>query len=87
MRFRERRKRERYMDNLERQMEHQREQIERTLEGIEGRGRRRTVLEKLWSSLPNFPGRSSVREAEREHEAATERSNSDTPRHWWGFWR
>jgi hypothetical protein len=36
----DRKEREEYMDNLERQMEDQREQIRRTLDRIEGSGRR-----------------------------------------------
>jgi hypothetical protein len=36
----DRKERERYMDDLERQMEDQREQIQRTLERTEGSGRR-----------------------------------------------
>ncbi len=84
-RFRDREEREQYMDSLERQMEHQREQIEHTLDEIEGSGRR-TALEKLRSSLPGFPGRASVRDAEKREEA-TERQDSEAPRSWWEFWR
>jgi hypothetical protein len=70
MRFRDRKERERYMDSLEQQMEHQREQIQRTLDEMEGSGRR-TALEKLRSSLPSLPGRTSVRDAgDREAAAA-----------------
>jgi hypothetical protein len=48
------------MDSLERQMEHQRQEIERTLNQLEGSGRRRTALGKLRSSLPGIiPGRAS----------------------------
>jgi septal ring factor EnvC (AmiA/AmiB activator) len=83
MRFRNREERERYMDSLERQMEHQREQIERTLDQTKGSGRLRTAREKLRSSLPGLPGRSSsVRDA-REREAATERADSEASRPWW----
>jgi len=57
----DRKEREEYMDNLERQMEDQREQIQRTLDRIEGSGRRRTVLERLRESLPGFPGRTPAR--------------------------
>jgi hypothetical protein len=90
MRFKDREERERYMDSLERQMEHQREQIRRTLDRIEeGSGRRRTALKsKLRSSLPSFPGRKSVRDAGEEvSQAATERPDSQAPRSWWEFWR
>ncbi len=86
MRFRNREERERYMDNLERQMEHQRKQIESTLHEIEA-SRRRTALKRLRSSLPGFLNRTSVRNAEREREVATERSDSEAPRTWWQFWR
>jgi hypothetical protein len=86
--FSNREERERYMDSLERQMEHQREQIERTLDEIEGSSRRRTALEKLRNSLPSLPGRTSVRDVERgKSEAATERPDSEAPRNWWQFWR
>ena len=88
MRFRNREERERYMDSLERQMEQQRQEIERTLDEIEGSSRRRTALEKLRSSLPSLPGRTSVRDVERgEREAAKERPDSEAPRNWWQFWR
>ena len=87
MRFRNRGERERYLDSLERQMEHQREQIERTLDEIEGSSRRRTALEKLRNSLPSFPSRTSVRDAEGEREAATERLENEALRSWWQFWR
>ena len=86
MRFRDREERERYMDSLERQMEHQREQIEHTLDEIEG-SRRRTALEKLRSSLPRFPRRTSVRNTEVEGEAGTDRPDSEAQRSWWQFWR
>lgn len=87
MRFKNREERERYMDNLERQIEHQREQMQRTLDQMEGSARRRRALKsKLRSSLPGFPGRASVRDAE-EREEATERQDSEAPRSWWEFWR
>ena len=88
VRFRNREERERYMDSLERQMEHQREQIQRTLDQMQGSARRRgTLKSKLWSSLPSFPARASVRDAE-ELEATTERrQDSEAPRSWWVFWR
>jgi hypothetical protein len=53
----DRKERERYMDNLERQMEDQREQIQRTLDRIEGSGRRGGALQRLLGFLPRFPGR------------------------------
>jgi hypothetical protein len=71
-RFRDREERERYMDSLERQMEHEREQIQRTLDRTtEDSELRRKVLEKLRSSLPSFPDRTPVRgAAERERSSA-----------------
>jgi hypothetical protein len=61
-RFRDREEREGYMDSLERQMEHEREQIQRTLDRMtEDSDRRRKALERLRSSLPSFPGRTPVR--------------------------
>jgi hypothetical protein len=67
------------MDSLERQMEHQREQIDRTLERTtEDSDRRRKALEKLRSSLPSFPGRTPVRGA-AERERPTEPIGSETP--------
>ena len=78
-RLRNREERERYMDSLERQMEHEREQIQRTLERTtEDSDRRRKALEKLRSSLPSFPGRISVRGA-AERETLTEPIGSETP--------
>jgi hypothetical protein len=75
----EREEREQYMDSLERQMEEQREQIQHTLDRTtEGSGRRRKALEKLRSSLPNFPSRTSVRGA-AERETLTETIGSETP--------
>jgi hypothetical protein len=95
-RLRNREERERYMDSLECQMEHEREQIQRTLERTtEDSDRRRKALEKLRSSLPSFPGRTSVRgAAERETPTETIRSDkfsgreesprkSSEPRSWW----
>ena len=95
-RLRNREERERYMDSLERQMEHQREQIDRTLErATEDSDRGRKALEKLRSSLPSFPGLSPVRDAV-ERETPTDPARSDTgsggeksprkrsePRSWW----
>jgi hypothetical protein len=77
--FHNREERERYMDGLEWQMEHQREQIDRTLEQTsEDSDRRRKALERLRSSLTSFPGRTPVRgAAEREMPKKTIRS--DTP--------
>jgi hypothetical protein len=66
------------MDGLERQMEDQRQEIQRTLDQIEGSGRRRTALEKLRSSLSSIPGRTSTRDA-REHETATEKPKKAEP--------
>ncbi len=57
----DRKGRERYMDDLERQMEDQREQIQRTLDRTEGSGRRGGALERLRGSLPRFPGRAPAR--------------------------
>jgi hypothetical protein len=56
MYIKDRKEREEYMDDLERQMEDQREQIQRTLDGMEGSGRRGRTLERLRRSLPYFPG-------------------------------
>jgi hypothetical protein len=63
------------MDSLERQMEHQRQEIQRTLDQIEGSGRRWTALEKLRNSVPSIRGRASgtsVRDV-GERETATEK--------------
>jgi hypothetical protein len=60
----DRKEREEYMDNLERQMEDQRERIQRTLDRLESSGRRGGALERLRSSLPRFPGRAPARDAE-----------------------
>ena len=77
--FRNREERERYMDSLEWQMEHQREQIDCTLERTtEDSDRRRKALERLRSSLPSFLGRTSARGA-AERETPTEPLRSDTP--------
>jgi hypothetical protein len=52
------------MDSLERQMEEQREQIQRTLDRTtEDSDRGWKVLEKLRSALPSFPSRTPVRGA------------------------
>jgi hypothetical protein len=78
-RFRDREERERYMDSLERQMEHEREQIQRTLDRTtEDSDRRRKGLETLLSVLPSLPGRKPVRVA-AERERFTEPIGSETP--------
>ena len=75
----EREERERYMDSLELQMEHEREQIQRTLERTtKDSDRRRKALEKLRSALPSFPSLSPVRGAAKR-ETSTEQIRSDTP--------
>ncbi len=77
----DREERERYMDSIERQMEHQREQIQRTLDRTtEGSDRRRRALEKLWSSLPAFPSRTPARDTEEREKRAREPS---VLRPWW----
>ena len=95
-RFRDSEERERYMDSLEWQMEHERDQIQRTLHQMtEDSGRQRKALEKLRSALPSFPGLSPVRGA-AERETPTEQISDDTtpgrekrsrkpsePRSWW----
>jgi hypothetical protein len=57
MYIRDRKEREEYMDDLERQMGDQREQIQRTLDGMEGSGRRGRALERLRKPLSRFPRR------------------------------
>jgi hypothetical protein len=86
LRFRDRQERERYMDSLERQMEDQREQIQRTLEQTKGSGRLRTGLERLWGIHPSFSRRTSARNAE-ERGATTERPDGEASRRKWKFWR
>ena len=86
MGFRNREERERYMDSLERQMEHQREQIERTLDQTKGSGRLRTALGQLRSTFPSVPLRTSARNA-GERGAATERPDNSAPRRWWKVWQ
>ena len=78
MRFRDRKGREEYMDDLERQMEDQREQIQRTLDRMEGSGRRGGALERLRDSLARFLGRAPARgdPEERREEA---RQSPDLP--------
>jgi hypothetical protein len=87
LRFRDHEERERYMDSLERQMEHQRKHIESTLDRTEGSGWRRKALEKLRSSLPRFSGRTSGRDVEELKEAPEKRQDSEASRRWWEFWR
>ena len=78
-RFRNREERKRYMDSLERQMEHEREQIERTVDRMtEDSAPRRKALEKLRSALPSFPSRTPVRAAP-EREESIEPTGSETP--------
>ncbi len=86
MSFRNREERERYMDSLEQQMEHQREQIERTLDQTKGSGRIRTVLETLRNTLPSFPRRASTRNG-RERGVTTERQESEASQSWWKIWQ
>jgi hypothetical protein len=77
--FRDREEHERYMDRLEWQMEHERDQIQRTLDQMtEDSDRRGKALEKLRSALSSFPRLSPVRGA-AEHETPTEQIRSDTP--------
>lgn len=85
-RFGERGERERYMDCLERQMEHQREEIQRTLDqASEGSGRKWTVIEKLRSSLPGFPSRTPTRTTgEREESPQVQESQASTLGDWSG---
>ena len=78
-RFRNREEHERYMDSLEWQMEHERDQIQRTLEQMtEDSDRRRKALEKLRNSLRSFPSRTPMRRA-AERETPTEPIRSDKP--------
>ncbi len=86
VRFNDRQERERYMDSLERQMEHQRQEIERTMEEMQGSGRQ-TVLKRLRSSLPSLPSRTSVWDAEGEHEPAKKQPDGEASRTWWQVWR
>src|SRR5829696_4421956 len=78
-RFRNREEHEQYMDSLEWQMEHQREQIDRTLEQTtEDSDRRRKALERLRSSLPSFPGRTPF-EAPQDARSPYSRSEAEHP--------
>jgi hypothetical protein len=77
MRFGDREERDRYMDNLEQQMEVQREQIQRTLDRTMEDSDQRTALEKLWGLLPSFPGRTPMQGGERE--TPTQPVRSETP--------
>ena len=70
----DRKEREEYMDNLERQMEDQRGRIQCTLDRLESSGRRGGALERLRSSLPRFPSRAPARDAEQ-----TSGDTSETP--------
>lgn len=70
----DRKEREEYMDNLERQMEDQRGRIQRTLDRLESSGRRGGALERLRRSLPRFPSRAPARDAEQ-----TSGDTSETP--------
>ena len=68
------------MDNLERQMEDQREQIRRTLDRIEGSGRRGGALQRLQGSLFRFPGRAPARgDPEETREDAPQSLESPGP--------
>ena len=79
MRFTDSEDRERYMDSLERHMEGQRGQIQRTLARIESSGRRGTILERLWNSLPSFPGRTPAQDAGEGREAVSESPENAEP--------
>ncbi len=88
VRFRNREERERYMDSLERQIEHQREQMQRTLDQMEGSARRRRTLKaKLRSTLTRFPSRAPVRGAGEREEATEKQQDAEAQRSWWEFWR
>jgi hypothetical protein len=66
------------MESLEWQMEHERDQIQRTLDQMtEDSDRQRKALGKLRSALPSFPGLSPVRGA-AERETPTEQISGDT---------
>ena len=86
-RFSDREERERYLDSIERQMEHQREEIQRTLDRTtEGAGGRRRALEKLRSAIPSFSKRSSVRGVEQRETPSTREESPrelSEPRSWW----
>jgi hypothetical protein len=87
LRFRDYQERERYMDSLERQMEHQREEIQCTLDQAKGSGRIRTTLEKLWGTLPSFPRRTTSAQNAEERGAAIQRPESESPRSRWKLWK
>lgn len=57
----DREEREERMDDLEREMEHLRNQMQRTLSGAEGSGRR-TALDWLRGAIPGFAGRAAARD-------------------------
>jgi hypothetical protein len=78
--IRDRKEREEYLDDLERQMGCLREQMQRTLSSVEGSGRRRTVLNWLRGSLPGLPGRApaQITEESREDSGATSEGQGPT---------
>jgi hypothetical protein len=84
--IRNREERERYMDSLEQQMEHQRERIERTLDETKGSSRLRAALGKLRGNLPSVPLRTSGRHA-GERRTAAEQLDGESPRRWWKVWQ
>jgi hypothetical protein len=70
--------REERMDDLERQMEHLRNQMQLTLSRGEGSGRR-TALERLRSSLSGFPRRAAARDTGRSGKDAPDSAESPGP--------
>jgi hypothetical protein len=82
MRYEDRQDRERRVDALEREMEELRDQIQRTLDGMEGRGQRRKILGRVRSSLPNLPRRTPA-QSTKTHEDTPEtpkgRGSTATP--------
>jgi hypothetical protein len=76
MNIRDRKKREEYMDALERQMADRREQMQLTLDRIEILGRQRKALNSLRTFLPSFASRTPTEDT-RELETTTERQA------WW----
>jgi hypothetical protein len=77
--IRDRKEREEYLDDLERQMGYLREQMQRTLSSVEGSGRRRTVLNWLQGSLPGLPGRTTVQITEESREDSGASSEGQGP--------
>jgi hypothetical protein len=77
--IRDRKEREEYLDDLERQMGYLREQMQRTLSSVEGSGRRRTVLNWLQGSLPGLPGRAPVQITEESREDSGASSEGQGP--------